>query len=409
MGDWEETVGAGGGERTGVGSAGSGSAGGAGSAGGGKRAGAADGGERGCASAAAGERAGGSECVGAGGGERAHGDRIVVGEVVKLDRGYPLVRLADGEMLRCEHATTLVKEGQERAVIGDVVDVRLPDTHDKALIERIHERSRVLVRKDPTERALPQVLAANFDRVVVVQPLCEVNVRRMERELVLAHETGADVTVVLTKADLAEGGPQVEDVRAQVQALVGSEVDVLVVSTDDPASVEAVRSLMPVGTTTVLIGRSGVGKSSLVNLLTGHEVRQTARVREGDGKGRHTTVNRAIVEIPGAGRVVDMPGVRGLGLWDADDGIGAAFSDIEEIAASCRFRDCKHESEPGCAVRAALQAGAIAPERYESYQALRQETAAVKERREQARWMQKDRGYKPRAKTKPKAKTRRKR
>lgn len=310
------------------------------------------------------------------------------GEVVKLDRGYPLVKLEDGTLLRCEHATALVKSDGARAVIGDVVDVLLPDTHDKALIEAICPRRRVFVRKDPTERALAQVLAANFDRVIVAQPLHEVNLRRLERELVLAHETQAAVTVVLTKADLAQDEAQVEQVRAQVGALAGPQVDVLVVSAEDPASVDAVRALMPTGTTTVLIGRSGVGKSSLINVLVGFEVQQTGSVREVDGRGRHTTVSREIVTLPNGGRVVDMPGVRGLGLWDADVGIGAAFADIEEIAEGCRFRDCKHEHEPGCAVRAAVESGEVAPERFASYQALRQETAAMKERREQARWMQ---------------------
>ena len=133
-----------------------------------------------------------------------------------------------------------------------------------------------------------------------------------------------------------------------------------------------------------------MGKSSLVNLLLGSDVHKTAAVREGDGKGRHTTVSREIIDLPGGGRVVDMPGVRGLGLWDADAGIEAAFADVERIAASCRFRDCKHEKEPGCAVRAAVEAGDIAPARFASYQALRQETETVKERREQARWMQRE-------------------
>ncbi len=309
------------------------------------------------------------------------------GEVVKLDRGFPLVKLDSGALLRCEHATALVKGEQVRAVIGDRVEVRVHDAHEKALIEAIRPRRRSLVRKDPTERALPQVLAANFDRVIVAQPLGEVNMRRLERELVLACETGAAVSVVLTKADLADDDEMIGDVRDRVCALVGERVETLVVSADDPRSAEAVRALMPAGTTTVLIGRSGVGKSSLVNLLMGEEVQQTAAVREGDGKGRHTTVSREIIELPGAGRVVDMPGVRGLGLWDADAGIEATFADIAEIAESCRFRDCKHGKEPGCAVRAAVEEGVIARERFESYQALKQETAAMKERREQARWM----------------------
>ena len=287
------------------------------------------------------------------------------GEVVKLDRGYPLVRLEDGELLRCEHATALVKGERRRAVIGDVVEVAVPPAHDKGVIEAIAPRTREFVRKDPTERAVPQVLAANFERVIVAQPVGEVNLRRLERELVLAFETGAEVTVVLTKADLAD------DAATR-------------------ATVEAVRALLAPGTTTVLIGRSGVGKSSLVNMLVGAEVLSVGAVREGDGKGRHTTVSREIVEVPGAGRIVDMPGVRGLGLWDAEEGIGAAFPDVEALAAQCRFRDCTHHEEPGCAVRAAVESSELTPERYASYQALQQEMAAMRDRREEARRMNKE-------------------
>ena len=300
-------------------------------------------------------------------------------QVVKLDRGYPLVRCEDGRLVRCEHATALVKGEKVRAVIGDFVEVNAPEGHDKGIIESICPRERAFVRKDPTERAVPQVLAANFDRVILAQPLAEVNLRRLERELVLAYETGAAVTVVLTKADLAESEEQVEQVADRVRTLA--------VSDGNTESVEAVRALMAPGTTTVLVGKSGVGKSSLVNMLVGEEVQETGTVREGDGKGRHTTVSREMVAIPGGGYVVDMPGVRGLGLWDADAGIGAAFADIEQAAQQCRFRDCKHENEPGCAVRAAVESGEIAPERFASYQALKQETATLRDRREEARRM----------------------
>ena len=232
------------------------------------------------------------------------------GEVVKLDRGYPLVRLEDGELLRCEHATALVKGERRRAVIGDVVEVAVPPAHDKGVIEAIAPRTREFVRKDPTERAVPQVLAANFERVIVAQPVGEVNLRRLERELVLAFETGAEVTVVLTKADLADDAAARATVEA-VQALAAPAADVLVVSEDDPASVEAVRALLAPGTTTVLIGRSGVGKSSLVNMLVGAEVLSVGAVREGDGKGRHTTVSREIVEVPAASWIC-----RACGVWD---------------------------------------------------------------------------------------------
>ena len=137
----------------------------------------------------------------------------------------------------------------------------------------------------------------------------------------------------------------------------------------------------------ILIGKSGVGKSSLVNMLAGGEVQDVGEVRARDGKGRHTTVDRVMVDIPGGGRVVDMPGVRGLGLWDADAGLGAAFADVEELAASCRFRDCKHADEPGCAVQAAVQSGELAQARLDSYRSFAAELQEVRERRDEARHM----------------------
>lgn len=310
------------------------------------------------------------------------------GQVVKLDRGYPLVQLDSGPLIRCEHATDLVKGRQDvRAVIGDRVLCLWPEGHDKGIISTILPRENQLVRKDPTERAVPQVLAANFDLVIVAQPLAEVNVKRLERELVLAFETGAQVAVVLTKADLAQDEESVSQVRESVSARVGRQVETLVLSDQDPQSVEAVRNLLLPNKMAVLIGRSGVGKSSLVNLLVGSQVQQVGEVREGDGKGRHTTVNREIVDIPGGGRVVDMPGVRGLGVWEADSGIGAAFSDVEEYADQCRFRDCTHTTEPGCAVLAAVEKGLIDASRLESYRGLKHEVSAMRDRKEQARRM----------------------
>lgn len=314
----------------------------------------------------------------------------LVGEVVKLDRKFPLVEFADGSRVRCEHSADLKKHGKLRAVIGDVVEAAVPEGHDVGIIEAIRPRTTQFVRKDPTERALPQVLAANFDRVVVVQPVSHLNLKRLERELVLAHETGAEVVVVLTKADLVDA-VQAASAARQVRDLAGGDVDVMTVSKGDASSVSQVRELMAKGTTSVLIGRSGVGKSTLVNLLLGEEARATSEVRERDGKGRHKTVSREIMQLPvvqgiGGGRIVDMPGVRGLGLWEADEGMGAAFADIESLAAECRFRDCKHSGEPGCAVAAAVQDGRISRSRLESYLGLQVELAKTARRREQSSW-----------------------
>jgi ribosome biogenesis GTPase / thiamine phosphate phosphatase len=309
------------------------------------------------------------------------------GRVIKLDRGFPLVKAEDGWVFRCEHATSLKKSDEARAVIGDMVEIGSPETHDKGIIQEILPRSCRLVRKDPTERTLPQVLAANFDIVLVAEPIDGLNLKRLERELVLAHETGARVAVVLTKADLAESSDVAKQVRERACELAGDDTPVLVISSQDFASIEEVRALIGAGNMAVLIGKSGVGKSSLVNLLAGSEVRAVGEVREGDGKGRHTTVSRAIVELPGGSSIVDMPGIRGLGLWDAEAGIEAAFADVEEFARQCRFRDCRHKDEPGCAVRAAVEAGELSQKRFDSYQALKQESAAVGERREEARRM----------------------
>lgn len=308
------------------------------------------------------------------------------GTIVKLDRGYPLVKCVDGTMIRCEHATALVKGERVRAAIGDKVEVSLPEGHDKGIIEAIAERATRFVRRDPAERTSGQVLAANFDWVMIAEPIGLLNYHRLERELVLAHETGANVAVVLTKADLSSDD-EVEQVVRKVEGLAGRSVPVIAISVDDGDSVERVRSLLAPGEVAILIGKSGVGKSSLVNVLAGDLVQDIGEVREHDGKGRHTTVDRVMIEIPGGGLVVDMPGIRGLGLWDAEAGLDAAFADIAELAASCKFRDCKHVDEPGCAVREAIEGGSLAKERLGSYHSLLAEFEQVRDRRDEARRM----------------------
>lgn len=196
------------------------------------------------------------------------------------------------------------------------------------------------------------------------------------------------MTVVLTKADLPKTTSRWRRWRAQVRALTGPDVETLVVSALDPQSVEAVRALVPPGSMAVLVGKSGVGKSSLVNLLVGADVQETAAVREADGKGRHTTVSREMIEVPGGGRVVDMPGVRGLGLWDADAGIGPRSPTSKRRRRAAVSATASTRTSPDAPCAPPWRPGELAPERWESYRTLKQETATVRERREQARWMQ---------------------
>ena len=319
------------------------------------------------------------------------GDVRVEGEVVKLDRGFPLVQLADGSLCRCKHATALVKGELHRAVIGDKVTAVLSDGRDVAQIEKIAPRRTQLVRRDPAERTQGQVMAANFDVVAIAQPVIDLNFPRLERELVLAYETGAQIAIVLTKADLAQDGQQALRSRQMVADMAG-DVPVFLVEPDDTAGVEAFRAFLG-QRTAVLVGKSGVGKSSLVNLLVGSEVQAIGEVRATDGRGRHTTVSREVVVLPGGGRVVDMPGVRGLGLWDARRGIEAAFSDVVVLAEECRFRDCRHVDEPGCAVRAAVDGGELASARLDAYLRLRDEYEANLKRREEADRKRERRGH----------------
>jgi len=270
--------------------------------------------------------------------------------------------------LRAELAGRL-RHGDEHPAVGDWVAVALRPSEGRATIHAVLPRRSAFTRKVAWAETKPQVVAANVDVVFVVCGLdANYNVRRIERYLTLAWESGAQPVVLLTKADLCDDvDPRVFEVES-----IAFGVPVHAVSAPHGDGLETVRSYVPAGRTAALLGSSGVGKSTLVNALVGEELLATQGLRD-DGRGRHTTSHRQLVPLPEGGLVLDTPGMRELQLWDADEGMQAAFADVDALAAQCRFADCAHREEPGCAVRAALAGGTLDVERFESWGKLQRE------------------------------------
>jgi ribosome biogenesis GTPase len=268
----------------------------------------------------------------------------------------------------------------ELPAVGDwVAATRASSSADVTSIHAVVPRRTAFVRKVAGDETAAQVVAANVDTAFVVTPLSEdINPRRLERYLALAWESGALPVVILTKTDLSD------DVAAQVNAVrtVAPGVNVVALSALIGDGLDQLERLLQPGRTAVLLGPSGAGKSTLINQLLGTDRFRTAVVRE-DGKGRHTTSHRELVRLRGGALLIDTPGMRELQLWDAGAGLGATFSDIYALAGACRFRDCRHETEPGCAVRAAVDAGQLPAERLEHWRKLERELAYLARRQDE--------------------------
>jgi ribosome biogenesis GTPase / thiamine phosphate phosphatase len=304
---------------------------------------------------------------------------LVPARVAAQHRGAYVLFSELGE-LRAEAAGRLAHAAAGAAdlpAVGDWVAVAPRPDERAATIHAVLPRRSAFTRKVAWEAAEEQVLAANVDAVFLVMSLNEdFNLRRLERYLTTAWESGADPVVLLTKTDLCpEWELRVLDVES-----VAFGVPVHAVSALTGDGIETVRSYLAPGRTVALLGSSGVGKSTLVNTLAGEELLATAPIREEDGEGRHTTRHRQLVLLPGGGLVLDTPGLRELQLWQASDGISEAFADVEELAAQCRFSDCSHRTEPGCAVQAALEEGTLAFDRWASYKKLQRELAHLERR-----------------------------
>jgi ribosome biogenesis GTPase len=261
--------------------------------------------------------------------------------------------------------------------VGDWVAIAARPEEGRATIHAVLPRRTKFSRKVAGNTSEEQVLAANVDAVFLVMSLNEdFNLRRLERYITMAWESGAQPVIVLTKTDLC---PDWELRVLEVEAIAFG-VPVHAVSNISGEGLEVVREHVTHGRTIALLGSSGVGKSTLVNTFAGEELLATQEIREDDGEGRHTTTHRQLVLLPDGGLVLDTPGMRELQLWESSDGITETFSDVEDLAAQCRFSDCAHRTEPGCAVQTAIEDGTLPFERWASYKKLQRELAHLERR-----------------------------
>ena len=268
---------------------------------------------------------------------------------------------------------------QDRAAVGDWVLVEGTQDADRRIVAMLPRHS-AIKRGAAGEHYKQQVIAANIDTVFVVCGLdADFNPRRIERYLLLVRSGGSEPVVVLTKADkaLAENPNAIDEAVAGLAELEAQDIAVRAVNAKDPESVATLHAWLQAGRTAVLVGSSGAGKSTLTNTLLGSDRMKTADVRESDSRGRHTTTHRALIPLPSGACLIDTPGMRELKPTGEEDLAEGGFADIEALAQTCRFRDCKHEREPGCAVRTAIQAGVLDAARYANYGKLRDEVAGA--------------------------------
>ena len=280
--------------------------------------------------------------------------------------------------LICQHGQTFGRlktsiyygEGIEKfPTTGDFVLIQHNSSGDSQIVKTL-ERKSFFSRRDPTPGRGEQAVAANFDYVFIMASLnFDFNVKRIERYLTLSWQSGAIPAVILTKADL------VEDYTEQISVIekIASGVGVYAVSAMTGYGIDKLSDYLKPRKTIVFLGSSGVGKSSLVNALARQDIMNVKEIREDDSRGRHTTTHRQLIMLPNGVMIIDTPGMRELGMWDVSIGLGEAFTDVEQYFGRCKFTDCKHQSEPGCAIKEAIANGELSQERWNSYLNLKHE------------------------------------
>ena len=277
----------------------------------------------------------------------------------------------------CEHGMTharlktkeYFREDEAFPTAGDYVMIDYIENGDSRITATLPRRT-LFSRREPGPIPRDQAVAANFDYVFIMQSLnLDFNPKRLERYLTLAWQSGATPVILLTKADLVE---DYWDYLTQVER-VAAGVNIHVVSAHTGYGLNRLGAYLQPGKTVVFLGSSGVGKSSLVNALAGENIMAVNAIREDDSKGRHTTTHRQLIRLNSGVMIIDTPGMRELGMWEVSEGLKDAFSDVEQFIGRCRFSDCKHEREPGCAIKAAIAAGELELDRWESYKKLKEE------------------------------------
>ena len=283
----------------------------------------------------------------------------------------------------CQHGITHARlktkeyyvDTQAFPTAGDFVMIQYVPNGDSLITATLPRRT-FFSRRDPTPGRGEQAVAANFDYVFIMQSLnMDFNHKRLERYLTLAWQSGAIPVVLLTKADLVEDD---WDYICRVER-VAAGVNIHAVSAHTGYGLPRLNAYLQPGKTVVFLGSSGVGKSSLVNALAGEDIMAVNAIREDDSKGRHTTTHRQLIRLKTGVMIIDTPGMRELGMWDVSEGLGEAFTDVEQFLGKCRFSDCRHETEPGCAIRAAIERGELDMQRWESYRKLKAEAVDKEE------------------------------
>jgi ribosome biogenesis GTPase len=308
--------------------------------------------------------------------------------VLEHNHVYRVMAAGQDEELLAETTGRMKHRAEGRhdlPAVGDWVALRLGAPGSRAVVDAVLPRRSYFSRKAAGRQTREQVVAANIDVVLIVFGLdAPVNARAIERYVLQARRSGARPVVVLNKADLCG------DVAAAVAEAgrAAADAPVHAVSARAAGGLASLRALLRSGETMALLGPSGAGKSSIVNALAGRPVLPTGEVREWDVRGRHTSVHRQLERLEGGGNIIDTPGLRELQLWESEDGLDPTFADLAAIAGSCRFRDCRHATEPGCAVKAAVESGVLDRGRYENYVKLQQEREALDQKRDERSYLE---------------------